>query len=214
MGIICEDDIVSGLSVERILHDKRVKALKHLDETGSLPSWWELGIRVQLKQACTKFNSPEEYFEHGRSFFETWAESGLEGFPTMEGLVLWMGFSSRQSLEAHARRNPEYRDAHATLMTMLRMPLEHALSLSGTNTTGLLFRLKNVPDGWLPTDDRNASPRYSWKDRRATELTGAEGGPLLVQENKANPEETYLRMLEAGARLETEAETEEGEEVG
>jgi hypothetical protein len=211
MGIITEKDIVDGKGVDQVLKEKREKARAFLEETGRLPDYWELGIRVNEHLAPQRYDSPQQYFNHGMDYFKFCVERE-DQFPTLSGLVLWMGYSSKSAFEAHARRNPDFRDAHATLMTLVALPLEQALTLTGVNTSGVLFRLKNVPEGMLPTDDMASPMRYSWKDRKSTELTGADGAPILVQENKASPEETYLAMLRAGARLAPEEEELRSEE--
>lgn len=209
MGIINEADMVSGKNIAEVLQEKRLEALSHLDKTGSLPDWWELGIKLSLPKATQKFVSPEEYFEHGMAYFQRIAEQAAEQNdpakrPTLSGLVLWMGFTCKSGFEAHVRRNPEFRDAHAIFMTLLGSPLEESLGRTGVNTAGISFLLKNLPEGFLPTDDINTPSRHNWKDRRQTELTGHEGGPLVVQQEGLSPEDIYMQMLQHGARLAAE----------
>lgn len=217
MAIICDKDMVEGVSISDILQEKRKEAADHLDRTGSLPDWWELGIRLSVPKATQKFASPEEYFTHGMAYFQRVAEQSVANEdpalrPTLSGLILWMGFTCRSGFEMHVRRNPEFRNAHATFMTLLNAPLEGALSRPGVNTAGISFLLKNLPEGFLPTDDINVSARHNWKDRRQTEITGEGGGPLVVQTSERTPEEVYMDMLKRGARLQEKVPG-EGEET-
>lgn len=216
MGIIREEDMISGRNLTDVLREKRQQAAAILDRTGSLPDFWELGIRVRELGATQRFNGPQEYFEHGLGYFRHVQDARFGGDenknPTLSGLILWMGFSSRSAFEWHVRRNPDFRDAHSTLMTMLSLHLEEALALTGVNTAGITFRLKNLPEGFLPTDDVNTPSRYNWKDRKQTELTGQDGSPLFVHENNLDPSETYMAMLQAGARLVDAGEAGEADE--
>lgn len=201
--LISPEDIVDEIDLKDLVDAKRAKAQDSLLRTGSLPSWWELGMKVDVSRARKKFDSPDHFFQKGLGYFKGLAEYAAANEkpnekPTLGGLCLEMGFTSRRDLEYFVRQRPEYREAHATLMTMLQMPLERALS-QGASAPGLVFLLKNIPEGWLPTDPVDAPVTYTWKDKATQEVEVR--GEILVTENTEKPEETYLAMLKAGARL-------------
>ena len=197
--------------VETALRDKRAKGQAHLLETGSLPQDWPLGISVfEDRKTSKKFESVDAYMEKAKVYFVEMAETGR--IPTLSGLTLHMGFSQPSTHNNYARKNVQFRDAHATLMTMLQLPLEYALALQGVNTKGIEFRLKNIPEGWEATEPVNAPTRYAWKDRRQAEMVGLDGAALGVSTVDRTPEDVYKEMMQQGRRLEEPDETVESTE--
>jgi hypothetical protein len=194
--------------VERALKNKRAKGQEHLLETGSLPQDWPLGISVfEDRKHAKKFESVDAYMEKAKEYFVEMAATAR--IPTLSGLTLHMGFSQPSTHNNYVRKNVQYRDAHATLMTMLQLPLEYALALQGVNTKGIEFRLKNIPEGWEATEPPNAPVRYAWKDRRQAEMVGLDGTALGVSTVDRKPEDVYKEMMQQGRRLEEPDESTE-----
>lgn len=203
MSVLNADDIVkcSG-DIVQALNKKKKEAAQHMDETGSLPPWWEVGICVgKTRGVPPKFSGPEEFFSKGYEYFAECAAQNIQ--PTKAGLTLHMGFTTFPTFQAHVRRHPEMRDAHGTFMTLLKLPVEMEMTKPG-GQQGKAFVLKNIPDGWSSTDPVDAPVTYEWQDRKITELTGP-GGAALEISRKMSPEEGYLAMLEGG-RLADEEE--------
>jgi len=195
MAVIDVKDIISEGGVEQALEKKRAEALSHKNDTGSYPEWWEEHITVgKTRGAPRKFSCPDEYFSKGYEYFERCAERHV--YPTISGLVIHMGFTNRSTMYGHVRRNPEFRDAHATLMTMLQSPLERSLHEPG-GQQGKIFLLKNIPEGMAVDDPVDKPMHFPWQDKRQTELTGADGTPIEVS-RKMSPEEGYFAMLNGG----------------
>lgn len=198
--------------VEQAMKDKRANGRAHLEETGSLPQNWPLGIAVfDNKKTQKKFKSVDAYMEQAKAYFVEMAETGQ--IPTLSGLTLHMGFSQPSAHGNYVRKNVIFRDAHATLMTMLQLPLEYALALQGVNTKGIEFRLKNIPEGWEATEPVNAPTRYAWKDRRQAEMVGLDGAALGVSTIDRKPEDVYRDMMQQGRRLEEPGESGESGEA-
>ncbi len=206
MAIINPEDILKNDGdIAKVLKEKRVEAAIHLEKTGSLPQWWELGVSLAGKKGPPpKFTSPDEYFSLGYEYFEMCAKADV--MPTRAGLILHLGFSNTSSFHAYARRNIEFRYNHSRLLTMLQLPYEQTLTESG-GQTGKIFALKNLPDGFSAEDPVDKKLEFPWKDKQQTEITGADEGPIIVKRDM-DPEEAYMRMLEGGT-LATEEEEED-----
>ena len=206
MAILTEEALLeAGGDVQEALRLRRAEALKILQETKSLPDWWELGVGLaqtpgQLQKR--KFESPDEFFALGMRYLRTCAEKGT--IPSYEGLLLHMGFASQPTWYSFAKRHPEYRQAHATLLSCLRVPLEMLLVADGMerSVNGAWKRLTNIPDGWEPDDDVNTVPlRYSWKDRKQQEVVGLDGTSLEVVAGEKTAAELFREMQQAGKGL-------------
>lgn len=80
--------------------------------------------------------------------------------PTVTGLALFLGFSSRQSLDDCAKLNKEYSD----IIKRGKLRIEHGYEkrLHGDKNTGAIFALKNM----------------AWDDKVTQEMTGPGGGPI------------------------------------
>ena len=196
MAVIQAEDIVKCEGdVKRALEAKRDAARETFKQTGSYPDWWEVTIHVgKTRGVPLKFVDGDELFSKGYEYFEKCVEKEIR--PTKSGLILYLGFVNNGQLEYHMRKHPELREAHAMLMTMLKNTLEISLDKPG-GQMGKIFLLKNIPDGFLPTDPVNAPTTYEFQDRKITELTGLNGAPIEVS-RKMSPEEGYLKMLEGG----------------
>lgn len=217
MGIIRAEDIVKhDGDVKAALDEKRDDAARHLEATGGFPDWWELGItlgnaRYKSKRGpAPKFADPDAMYSQGYEYFMKCAERDV--LPTRTGLVLALGFPAMNQLYAYARRNIEFRDVVAILLEMLKLPLEMEIAKPG-GQAGKMFLLKNIPEGLSPEDDANTPMRYGWHDKHQTELTGASGGPVLI-DRKMSPEEAYLKMLEGGRLAPREDEDEDSSNDG
>lgn len=73
---------------------------------------------------------------------------------TITGLVLFLGFASRQSLDDYAEKNEEFADIIARARTMVQYHYERRLV--GRDTNGVQFALMNM--GWknrIETDNTN-----------------------------------------------------------
>lgn len=208
-----EELVAAGNDVEAALKYKRANGQAHLGETGSLPQDWPLGLAVfEDRKTTKKFESVDAYMAKAKVYFLAMATTGQ--IPTLSGLTLHMGFSQPSTHNNYARKNIQFRDAHATLMTMLQLPLEYALALQGVNTKGIEFRLKNIPEGWEATEPVNAPTRYAWKDRRQAEMVGLDGAALGISTVDRKPEEVYKEMMEQGRRLEEPEKSGESDNSG
>lgn len=120
-------------------------------EAGSLPV---VGGRPRI------FQSPEEFEEKVDEYVAACRENDKP--LTMSGLVLALGFSSRQSLHVYEKR-PEFLDA----VTRARLLVENSYEerLYGPASAGAQFALPNIN-------------RKDWAHRR--ELSGPGGGPLPI----------------------------------
>lgn len=78
---------------------------------------------------------------------------------TVTGLVLFLGFSSRQSLDDYAKKE-EFSDI--IKKARLRVENKYELKLHGTTNTGAIFALKNM----------------GWKDKIETGLTDKDGNDV------------------------------------
>ena len=76
--------------------------------------------------------------------------------PTITGLVLALGFSSRGSLMRY-EQNPEFRDSVRRARLLIENSYEEDLRQRGMSPVGSIFALKNLGD---------------WKDKRDVELSG------------------------------------------
>lgn len=211
-SVLTEEELAAADgNVEKAMQHKRAKGQEHLLETGSLPQDWPLGISVfEDRKTHKKFESVDVYMDKAKVYFLEMAATGR--IPTLSGLTLHMGFSQPSSHNNYVRKNVQFRDAHATLMTMLQLPLEYALALQGVNTKGIEFRLKNIPEGWEATEPPNAPTRYAWKDRRQAEMVGLDGATLGVSTIDRKPEDVYRDMMQQGRRLEEPGESTESTE--
>jgi hypothetical protein len=70
-------------------------------------------------------------------------------YPTVTGLVLFLGFNSRQSLQDYKNKNEEFADIIKRAITVIENSYEQRLFTS--NPTGAIFALKNM--GWK--DEQN-----------------------------------------------------------
>jgi hypothetical protein len=195
-GVLSLEDVTKhDGDVVAAMKEKRELARKMLAEKGSLPEWWDWDVILDTGIGRPrKFRNPEEFLSKGLEYFERCFER--EERPTSRGLCLWMGFYSWGKLTYFARKNPEFRPAHATLLTILQSVGEKGL-VSGKGTAAWKFWLSNLPEGFDVTDSTDAPLRYEWKEKQQTELTGLDGGPISVK-REIPPEEAYLQMLEGG----------------
>ncbi len=79
--------------------------------------------------------------------------------PTVNGLALYLGFTSRQSLLNYAAK-PEFVDTVKRAKTILENAWEQRLV--GPNVAGTIFWLKN----------------FGWTDKTEQEISGPNGGPI------------------------------------
>ena len=107
-----------------------------------------------------QIKTPEEFAALADAYL---AEcKSAEKRPTMNGLVLALGMSSRQSLHNY-ESYPEFVDAVKRARTMVEVEWEQGLT--GTNAAGTIFWLKN----------------QGWTDRTEQQISGPNGGPIEVQ---------------------------------
>ncbi len=102
-----------------------------------------------------KFNTPEEVETAISYYFEEEKE------PTLAGLAVYLGIS-RSTLY-----NYEEKDQFLDIIKKAREKVESVYEkrlVYGNTPTGVIFALKNM----------------SWRDKTETELTGANGGPVVI----------------------------------
>lgn len=94
-------------------------------------------------------------------FFEDCEDKRI--IPTVTGLTLALGFSSRQTL-LNYKEKPEFLDT----IKKAKLRVEHALEtnlLISKNPGGTIFNLKN---------------NFGWKDKSEKEMYGKDGGPITT----------------------------------
>ena len=124
------------------------------------------------------FNSPEDFKAKADAYFAKCEKD--EKRPTVNGLTLALGMSSRQSLLNYAER-----DGFLDVVKEARTKLEAAWEdgLYGPNVAGTIFWLKN----------------QGWTDVQRTELSGPDGAAIKHEAHVTlDPSEAYRRMLDAG----------------
>lgn len=86
---------------------------------------------------------------------------------TVTGLTLYLGFSSRASLDDYTKRSDEF----SYIIKRAKLAVENSYELSGQSFD--IFALKNM----------------GWKDKTETEMYGKDGGPIinLVRANVDQP---------------------------
>ena len=196
MAILSADDIVehSG-DVEAAIKAKRVDARKHYEETGSFPEGWEIYAKIfDGRGRPPKYETADEYFLKGQEYFQKRVSEGRNF--TVTGLALWMGFASPTAMRQHAIARHEVRDYRAFFLGVIRDAVEETVTDPG-GQPGKMFIMKNIPDGLLATDDASYREVSIWADKQVTELTGLNGGPLVIDRN-LSPEDAYLMMLDGG----------------
>ena len=80
--------------------------------------------------------------------------------PTITGLILFLGFESRQSFYDYVEK-AEF--SYTLKRYRLMIECKYEQNLHGTSPTGSIFALKNM----------------GWKDKTETELSGKDGGPVI-----------------------------------
>jgi len=113
------------------------------------------------------YETVEELDSAIQSYFDEFGED-----ITIPGLAYHLGFESRQSIYDYKEKEEfSYSIKRATL----KIEAVYAKSLKGQNVTGIIFALKNM----------------GWKDKTESEITGANGGPLIniIQQSAANENE-------------------------
>lgn len=115
--------------------------------------------------------TPEEFTQRAEDYFALCASK--EQRPTVNGLCLALGFSSRQSLHNYAQR-PEFMDA--VKAAQLRLEAEWEQGLAGNSVAGTIFWLKN----------------HGWTDRteQMVQQTVQHSGKVEL-----DPSEAYQRLL-------------------
>lgn len=120
--------------------------------------------------------TPEEFEALADAYFALCEAEGRR--PTMNGLTLALGLSSRQSLLNYGERE-EFLDVVKRARTTIEAAWESALAES--NVAGAIFWLKN----------------QGWTDKTETELYGRNGGPVQTEATVTlEPGEAYRRLLD------------------
>jgi hypothetical protein len=85
--------------------------------------------------------------------------------PTLAGISYYLGFEDRETFSSYASEGDDF--ARTIKRAKMRMEDDRWQSLIDKNTftPGLIFDLKN---------------NHGWKDKTEQELTGADGGPLMI----------------------------------
>lgn len=120
--------------------------------------------------------TPEEFDARAEAYFAQCAADQKR--PTVNGLVLALGLTSRQSLHNYEAR-PEFMDTVKRARTVIEAAWEECLS--GPNAAGTIFWLKN----------------QGWTDVQRTELSGPNGAPIQTEATVTlEPGEAYRRLLD------------------
>lgn len=107
----------------------------------------------------------EEYFDKEEG--DAWIDMGDTKvfMPTVSGLAFHLGIATE------TLRRYEHKDEFCVTVKKAKQRIEISLEqrLAGQAVTGTIFNLKN---------------NFGWKDKSEQELTGANGGPMQIQEVK------------------------------
>lgn len=104
-----------------------------------------------------RFKTPEEMEAMVDEYFEALTDEKF--VPTVNGLALFLGFTSRQSLINYGNK-PEFLDTVKRARAILENAWEQRLA--GPNAAGTIFWLKN----------------QGWSDKVEQEISGPGGGPI------------------------------------
>lgn len=86
-----------------------------------------------------KFKNKEELISRIKEYFDNSVKEKFR--PTITGLALYLGFSSRQSIYDYAK-NTEY--SYSIKRAILVIENEYEILLTGNNVSGVIFALKNM----------------------------------------------------------------------
>ena len=102
------------------------------------------------------YDDPEELEKQADLYFEQ-----EQGKPTVNGLALFLGFASKQSLYDY-QENEKFSYPIKRALTMIEAA--HEKNLYGTTVTGSIFALKNM--GWKDKTeaDINQNMNLSWNE--------------------------------------------------
>ena len=106
-------------------------------------------------------DSPEEMLEAGLKYFDDCEKNNKPILIT--GLALALGLSGREALAEYGRRE-EFSDTIKRLKSVCENYAESRI-YGDKNPAGAIFALKN----------------YGWTDKTQTELTGADGGEVVIR---------------------------------
>ena len=101
------------------------------------------------------FETPDALIEQVMAYFDYCKEEGEKA--TITGLTLYLGFSSRASLDDYCKRSEEF----SYILKRAKLAVENSYELSGQSFD--IFALKNM----------------GWKDKTETEMYGKDGGPII-----------------------------------
>ena len=211
MSILSAEDIVNHSGdVEAALMEKREAARESYAATGSFPEEWEIYSKIfEGRGRPPKYSSADQYHEKGVAYFRNCIERG-KNF-TITGLSLWMGFANPSTMRQHAEASHEFRNLRAQFYSIIREAVEETVTNPG-GQPGKMFVMKNIPDCITATDDVSYKEVSIWADKQTTELTGAGGGPLVIDRG-LKPEEAYMLMLEGGTLSEKDKQEQEGQQA-
>lgn len=110
------------------------------------------------------YQDPEAFADAVEAYFAGVKQDGKR--PTLAGISYHLGFDDRETFATYANVD----DLFARTVKRARLRIEddrwQSLIDKGEFTPGLIFDLKN---------------NHGWKDKTEQELTGADGGPVVVQ---------------------------------
>lgn len=122
---------------------------------------------IKPKYYGTPEEMNEKIIEYFQSFIDSGKEIGLGNRPTLTGLALFLGFTSRQSLYDYKKRE-EYTEIIERATLYVEMSYEN--QLGEKNVAGAVFALKNM----------------GWRDKQEVVATNANYNAPLTKEELEN----------------------------
>ena len=131
--------------------------------------------------------------------------------PTVTGYALAIGLASVSSIERLGQRRPDLRYILGRSLLIIQHGYESQLGFG--NPAGLMFALKNIPDGFDVDDPEGTPSPFFWQDRKQVDLTFNGVIGIKDLEKDVTPEEAYARIIKGEAvRLPEDSEDLENQE--
>ncbi len=119
--------------------------------------------------------------------------------PGVCGLALSLGLPSISSIQRLGRRRPQLRQMLG--MALVAVQYGYEIMLGFGSTSGLIYALNNIPDGFdIEEAEGSPSPQF-WKTRNELEVNTTIAGVVGVEVmgKDITPEEAYARIIEGKA---------------
>ena len=152
-----------------------------------------IGNKYAVGHGCgrpTKYSSASKMYSIGLNFIEE--TLAAEKHLTFTGLCIALGIVRETFNDYIGGKYDTDKEVFSVPLKDLKLRCENYAEsrLFGNNPTGAIFALKN----------------YGWRDTQNIELTGQNGGPLLVQDVSALSDGDLERLIEIADKLQIQGE--------